>query len=207
VDAALRIVEERGFSGLTMRALATELGLSPMAVYHHVRSKDELVRLAADSVLRQVEMPGPEHGDWAAQILLLNQRYRAAHLRYPGMTPRQLRTGLTDNGRIIVGQVLQLLLDAGFDEHETAYAFATLNSYFYGRVWTNEFALVGLSDFEDDDVDGGLLAFVAHAHASESAIGAFTAYLTEASKNECDNWGLEILLDGLRARLSKPGRS
>ena len=207
VDAALRIVEEHGFSGLTMRALATELGLSPMAVYHHVRNKDELVRLAADSVLRQVEIPGPEYGDWAARILLLNQRARAIHRRYPGMTGRQLHAGLTDSGRILVDQVLQILLDAGFDTRETAYAYAMLNSYFYGRVWTEDFARVSRTAFEGEDVDGGPLTFEAPVPASESCLAAFTAYRTEAGTDECDAWGLKAMLDGLRARISESARS
>ena len=36
---------ERGLDGITMRAVATELGVTPMALYSHVESKEQLVAL------------------------------------------------------------------------------------------------------------------------------------------------------------------
>ncbi|MER5440159.1 TetR/AcrR family transcriptional regulator C-terminal domain-containing protein [Streptomyces sp. NPDC002790] len=48
VENALRILDEEGVERLTMRRLATELGSTPMALYHHVRNKDELLLLLLD---------------------------------------------------------------------------------------------------------------------------------------------------------------
>ncbi|MGH3670584.1 MAG: TetR/AcrR family transcriptional regulator, partial [Pseudonocardiaceae bacterium] len=56
VRAALRLVDEKGLLALTMRALATDLEVSPMALYNHVRDKDELVDLMVDLMLGEVDI-------------------------------------------------------------------------------------------------------------------------------------------------------
>ena len=39
LDAALRLVDEQGMAALSMRRLAAELGVDPMALYHHLPGK------------------------------------------------------------------------------------------------------------------------------------------------------------------------
>ena len=55
VRTALRLVDDHGLPALTMRALAIELQVSPMALYNHVRDKDELVDLMVDLMLGEVD--------------------------------------------------------------------------------------------------------------------------------------------------------
>ncbi|MFD7685385.1 TetR/AcrR family transcriptional regulator [Streptomyces sp. NPDC059781] len=61
IGTARRIVEEGGVDRLTMRRLATEVGSTPMALYHHVRDKEELLVLLLDDyaarTLRRPELP------------------------------------------------------------------------------------------------------------------------------------------------------
>ncbi|MFI0940243.1 TetR/AcrR family transcriptional regulator C-terminal domain-containing protein [Streptomyces sp. NPDC021020] len=61
IATARRIVTEEGVDRLTMRRLATEVGSTPMALYHHVRDKDELLVLLLDDyaarALRRPELP------------------------------------------------------------------------------------------------------------------------------------------------------
>ncbi|MFK0136508.1 TetR/AcrR family transcriptional regulator [Streptomyces murinus] len=61
IGAARRIVAEEGVERLTMRRLATEVGSTPMALYHHVRNKEELLVLLLDDhaarTLRRTAMP------------------------------------------------------------------------------------------------------------------------------------------------------
>ncbi|MBT2211493.1 MULTISPECIES: TetR/AcrR family transcriptional regulator [Actinomadura] len=58
---ARRIVDEEGVDRLTMRRLAKDVGSTPMALYHHVRDKDELLVLLLDEyaarALRRPELP------------------------------------------------------------------------------------------------------------------------------------------------------
>ncbi|MDP3938641.1 MAG: TetR/AcrR family transcriptional regulator [Deltaproteobacteria bacterium] len=42
IDAATHLFAERGYAGVTMRAIAAELGCSPMTPYRYFRDKDEI---------------------------------------------------------------------------------------------------------------------------------------------------------------------
>lgn len=44
LDTAIRLFEERGYAGTTMRAIATEAGVSPSNAYYWFASKDQLVQ-------------------------------------------------------------------------------------------------------------------------------------------------------------------
>lgn len=51
VDAALRLVEDRGVAALTMRRLAEELGTAVTAIYWHVGNRDALLDLLVERLL------------------------------------------------------------------------------------------------------------------------------------------------------------
>ncbi|MDL4774631.1 MULTISPECIES: TetR/AcrR family transcriptional regulator [Thermomonosporaceae] len=59
VEAAHRVVDAEGAGKLTMRRLARELGCTPMALYHHVRDKDELLLLLLDDYAARLPRPEP----------------------------------------------------------------------------------------------------------------------------------------------------
>lgn len=67
LQVAAKLFNERGYDGTSMEDLARKLGITKSAIYHHVRSKDELLRLAVDraldglfAVAAEVDaMPGP----------------------------------------------------------------------------------------------------------------------------------------------------
>jgi AcrR family transcriptional regulator len=55
LEALLRVAAglftERGYDGTSMDDLSRRLGISKSAIYHHVRTKEELLRLAVDRAL------------------------------------------------------------------------------------------------------------------------------------------------------------
>ncbi|HEY3015297.1 MAG TPA: TetR/AcrR family transcriptional regulator [Nocardioides sp.] len=51
LDVAVGIFTERGFDGTSMEQLARAAGLSKSSIYHHVESKDELLRRSLDRAL------------------------------------------------------------------------------------------------------------------------------------------------------------
>lgn len=48
---AVQVFNERGYDGTSMEDLSQRLGITKSAIYHHVSSKDELLRLALDRAL------------------------------------------------------------------------------------------------------------------------------------------------------------
>ncbi|WP_166352469.1 TetR/AcrR family transcriptional regulator [Phytoactinopolyspora limicola] len=67
LNVAVKLFNERGYDGTSMEDLSRKLGITKSAIYHHVPSKQELLRLAVDRALdglfevaQEVEaMPGP----------------------------------------------------------------------------------------------------------------------------------------------------
>ena len=51
LDVAVAVFNERGYEATSMEELATRLGVTKSAIYHHVPSKVELLRLALDRSL------------------------------------------------------------------------------------------------------------------------------------------------------------
>ncbi|MET8988269.1 TetR/AcrR family transcriptional regulator [Nonomuraea wenchangensis] len=60
VTAAHRVIEEDGVASLTMRRLAREVGSTAMALYHHVRDKEELLLLLLDDYAAGHARPAEE---------------------------------------------------------------------------------------------------------------------------------------------------
>lgn len=83
--AALCLLDEGAGQGLSMRALAARLGVTPMSLYRHVGDQAGLLRAIADQVYARV-LDAPQLADERAQIRALLTRYHQAVGRYPQLT-------------------------------------------------------------------------------------------------------------------------
>jgi TetR/AcrR family transcriptional regulator, tetracycline repressor protein len=91
VDAACAVIAETGLDALSMRRLGAELGVDPMAVYHHVENKRELLSLVTGRVVGAMALPSAD-APWDARL-----REWAAAYRDVVMTNRDLVVaGLAD---------------------------------------------------------------------------------------------------------------
>eukprot|EP01034_Spumella_vulgaris_P047073 gene47073-58734_t len=73
--AALALLDEGGGQGLTMRALATRLGVTPMSLYRHVEDRAGLLRALSDRVYAGVLEGVDAQDDRRAQIRAVLLRY------------------------------------------------------------------------------------------------------------------------------------
>ena len=64
VRTAIALLDAEGLEGFSMRGLGARLGSAATAVYWHVKSKDDLVRLAGDEVWNEIELPDLRAVDW-----------------------------------------------------------------------------------------------------------------------------------------------
>ena len=135
VEAACRIVAERGLDGLTMRILAQELRVTQMATYHWVKSKNELLALMVNHVLSEVEIPNTEQGPWNRRLADLTERHMEALARYPGLANYALSTGKeTSPGLRLAAAKIDILMSAGLSVDDAMLAYATIWSYMLGRL-------------------------------------------------------------------------
>jgi AcrR family transcriptional regulator len=69
VAAAVELADDVGLDGLTMRELASRVGLKPVSLYHHVDDKDDLLDGMIDAVFAEIELP-TDTTDWKAALRL-----------------------------------------------------------------------------------------------------------------------------------------
>ncbi|WP_327094159.1 TetR/AcrR family transcriptional regulator C-terminal domain-containing protein [Nocardia vinacea] len=83
VAAAIEIVDADGIGALTMRAVATKLGLTPMATYTYVPGKAELVDLMLDAVYREMPRADLAGLPWRDRVTTVAAENRAMLVRHP----------------------------------------------------------------------------------------------------------------------------
>lgn len=114
VDRALAIADEQGLDAITIRRLAQEFGVTPMALYWHVSNKDELLAAMGDRFFDALA-PLPSHGTWSEQLRAATTSLVETLRRHPGAAqlaaPRVLQC---EPGRELAERVLGLLRAAGF---------------------------------------------------------------------------------------------
>jgi TetR/AcrR family transcriptional regulator, tetracycline repressor protein len=125
VERGLALADAEGLEAVTIRRLAADLGVTPMALYWHFRSKEELLDGLADRVWREIDVDVDSGADWPAQLRgLLESLIRV--LRTHPSASQLLMAGekRTSEPAMIANEVaLEVLHRAGFDaEHAAAIA-------------------------------------------------------------------------------------
>jgi AcrR family transcriptional regulator len=82
LEAAFELFANEGESGFSIRKLAGALGVDPMTVLHHFRSKDELLRAIADHAVESIQMPAAT-ASWQGDLRAVADAYRSLAHRHP----------------------------------------------------------------------------------------------------------------------------
>ncbi len=202
--AAIRIADEHGVGAVTMRAVASELGVEAMSLYNHVANKDDILDGMLDLVIEEIELPADVTG-WREAM---RQRALAAHEvfgRHPWV-PVLLdsRGSPGPAGLRYFEWVLGTLMQAGFSIDDAQRVFSVLDSYIYG-FGIQEFNFSALSELSAEERAAAILGYVPpdeypHLHRMASR-AAEVGYDAEADFA----FGLEVILDGLERMLDDTG--
>jgi AcrR family transcriptional regulator len=191
VDAGLRVAHREGIDALTMRAVAEELGVSTMALYHYVPDKETMLDRMRAHVVSQVPTPAPQARDWEAQM----KAYVLASIRvlapYPGLLRYGLARPLSKESGRLAGHGLAILLAAGFDERSAALAITTYHAHVLGMLLMQPM------------LQRQRATERARTVTKESPAGVPRAaqYLRDIEFLESIDYGIETMLSGLRLRL------
>lgn len=149
LSAALRIVDQRGLEALTMRGLGAELGVDPMAVYHHVPDKAALFDGLVETVFAAVEMP-TTIGRWADDVRAAARAVREAFLAHPhAISLLGTRPPVTESSFDLFEALSTTLLAAGFTAQQAADGVDCAGRLIIGHTLTEAGRPPG------GDVDGG----------------------------------------------------
>ncbi|MDI2130657.1 TetR/AcrR family transcriptional regulator C-terminal domain-containing protein [Yinghuangia seranimata] len=207
--AAVALADASGIDGLSMRSLAQELGVVPMALYKHVANKDELLDGIADIVVG--EFAAPVGGtDWQADVRAQILAARGALLRHPwAARVIETRTQLTPGALAYLDALIGTFRAGGLSADLTHHAMHALGS----RVWgfTQEL-LPAPPEVEGAQREAALREMAArYPHIAEIAAAAAHEDDTVVGGGGCDDqfefeFALDVLLDGI-ARLHAAGWS
>ena len=134
VEAAVSLADDRGIDALSMRAVAKEVGVEAMSLYHHLANKEALLDGMVDAVFGEIELPAP--GDaWPGAMRARARSARAALRRHPWAI------GLMDSRRSPGpatlrhhDAVLGCLIEGGLSLEMAGHAVAMIDAYVYGFV-------------------------------------------------------------------------
>jgi TetR/AcrR family transcriptional regulator, tetracycline repressor protein len=135
VATALRIVDRDGLDALTMRALGRELGVDPMAVYHHLPNKAAVLDGVVEAVLGEVPLDAPGELPWTEELAALARGYRDALRAHPNALPVvATRPDVSPAALRLLDTALGILLRAGFDAADALKAVHTASCLVVGHA-------------------------------------------------------------------------
>jgi TetR/AcrR family transcriptional regulator, tetracycline repressor protein len=121
VDRALELADSHGLDTLTIRKLATELGVTPMALYWHFRSKEELLGGLVDRVWSEIDADVDPAAPWPGQLRVLMDSLVAVLRAHPAAARLLLAFDKQSPAAMRPTEVtLEVLRSAGFDTEYAA---------------------------------------------------------------------------------------
>ena len=200
--AAAEIADERGVAAVTMREVASRLGVKAMSLYNHVANKDDVLDGMVDLVIEQLDVPaGADHWREAMRRRAISAReVFGRHPWAPALLDSRTSSGPT---RLrYFDSILCTLLRAGFSMGGAGSAFSLLDSYIYG------FGIQQMNFSADDGASTEEMAeaILAYTPAEEYPyLHRMASHAMEVGYDaEADfEFGLQIILDGLERILDE----
>lgn len=198
IETALDLLNESGLDALTMRRLADAVGARAGALYRYFATKQDLLTAMAERMVEGVgAAAGPTgDGDWSEGVARLARALRSALLAH--RDGARVFAGTHSTGPNTLGfadSLVGVLREAGFGDSEAARALYAVANFTVGHTLEEQAAL---RPENEESADAGSLheAVVAGAYPHLSAT---LPVLTSTDFTEHFEFGLRLLLDGLRA--------
>ncbi len=196
IEAALAIGDAEGLDAISLRRLARELSVTPMALYRYVEDKDDLLSGVAEYVFEEFELPEAEDEDWRNDLRTIARSFRRLLVVHPmvaalySVQPAQM---MSQRGARIVDVVLGVLRRAGFSPREAALLECECERFIFGLVMLEKLGWPRkLGDARE-----------AHARGFQEKLSSMPAsevpHLNEAApfmiESPDPDWAFEVALD------------
>ncbi|MEU9375760.1 TetR/AcrR family transcriptional regulator C-terminal domain-containing protein [Streptomyces sp. NPDC048255] len=204
--AAVALADEGGIESLSMRRLAQELGVVPMALYKHVANKEQLLDGMVDAVVAEIDPP-TGGSDWKDVVRGRVLSARRALLRHRWASQViESRTGPTPAVLEYLDSMIGTFRDGGFSVDLTHHVMHAMGSRLLG--FSQE--LFDDSGSAGPEAGADVLAAMAGRYPRIAELAAAAAHDEgSAVGRSCDDqfefeFALDLLLDGLE-RLHRQG--
>jgi AcrR family transcriptional regulator len=205
MDAALTIADRDGFNGVTIRAIALEVGATPMALYTYFPHKDGLYEGMRGRLLARISAASIPRRTWQA---MLEGVARAAHRvmrEHPNWTPLlALDSGLPPVGLALIDELWGLMLKEGFALEDAMGAYACVMSFAVGSVLF-ERIMMGAGDVVAKRL-ALLKELVGRAPNRYTSLASVTARVDRWRWDDVFELGIRSLLAGIEAKCAPTSR-
>ena len=133
IEAAVELAHNDGLETLSLRRLAAYLHVTPMALYRHVESKEDLLDGMADYLYAELRLPGSD-GDWWDGLAGLARSTRELLLAYPWAVPLFSRPLAGEHAERVGDELLASLRRAGFSAAEARELHGQLSGMVFALV-------------------------------------------------------------------------
>lgn len=121
VDSALALADVEGPAAVTLRRLATQHSVTPMALYRHFKDKDDLLAALGDRLLADVVLPEPTDERWDQQLTKVLTAFVTALRAHPKLADLTLtRILASEAGLTMSERIMELLTEGGFSVDDAA---------------------------------------------------------------------------------------
>ena len=201
LETAMNRADQGGLEAMSMRLLAEELEVAPMALYRHISNKDDLVDAMVDVVFSEIGVPAGG-GDWTTAMRQRAIAVRDALSRHPwavGLMESRRKPGPANlrHHDAVIGR----LRAAGFEVAMAAHAYSLLDSYIYGFALTKINLPFAATEQVAEVAQTMLEPFPAHEYPN--LVEFLSEHVLKPGYDYADEfeYGLDLILDGLdRAR-------
>ncbi|MGI5159883.1 TetR/AcrR family transcriptional regulator [Microbispora sp. CA-102843] len=134
--AARRLIDRDGWEQLTIRRLATELGIGTMTLYHHVRDKEELLLLLITEYANQIpylDLPGEPRDRVIATAIVIHDALAAWPWAAEVLTTDGLIGRLGDS-LWMVENIVAGAIDYGCTPEQAVHVFRSIWYYTVGEI-------------------------------------------------------------------------
>lgn len=216
VTAAIEVADEEGLEALSMRRVATEIGVGVMSLYTYVPGKAELTELMMDAVLGEMKRPDSAAGGWRAKLALYaRESWRLSH-RHPWTLQLPLSRGLLGpNQTAMLDSALHAVSGLGLTENEMVSLFFVVVGYVQGAARTaldqaHTEQATGVTDEQWWSTYGRLMSeYMGDARCYPTLTSLSSSAWTFNDPEAEFEFGLQRVLDGIEAfireRTAQPG--
>ena len=208
IKAALEILDAEGLENVTLRRIAAKLNVQAPALYWHFKDKKDITEDMAQTILSNAKLDNftapTDINNWPTWLANLMHCLRNALIAH------------RDGGRVVAGasfgralalekmltQIARVLNKAGFDNLPAGLAAATTIDYVWGFVIEEQ------AGPEPEE----LTAHIANPQHTQSImtnseddafLSAFMEEYRKTTPTETFDWGLQVIITGLKATLKK----
>jgi AcrR family transcriptional regulator len=204
IRTAMAIADAEGSAAVSMRRVATELGVATMSLYRHVPSKDDLLEQMVDTAFADHRLTAPPPDDWLAALGTGARQLWTIFRRHPWAAPVMslTRPQITPNALAYTEWVMRAMHAAGLGRHHIFQVHLTVFSYVRGLAASLEPEAIARQETgmtHDEFIDTQDAAFTTLVTS-----GAYPTFQTVAAGADFDldldeqfEFGLRHLLAGL----------